>query len=80
VPSLVGGQIHKGLPLATVNSPRQPQFDRLVQSAVRIRMVGANPHPKMTALASLSGRVNYLIGMAREVSSRCADIRVCVDE
>ncbi len=62
--SLVGGQIHKGPELAkvTVNPPRQPQADRLVESAVRIRMVGANPHPGMTALEPLAGRVNYLIG------------------
>src|ERR1700678_4442088 len=42
--------------------PRQPQPDRLVQSAVRIRMAGANRHPEMTALEPLPGRVNYLIG------------------
>ena len=60
--SLVGGEIHKGPKLATVNPPRQPQPDRLVQSAVRIRMAGANRHPEMTALEPLPGRVNYLIG------------------
>jgi len=60
--SLVGGVIHKGPIAAMVNPPRQPQADRLVESAVRIRMVGANPHPAMTALEPLPGRVNYLIG------------------
>ncbi len=60
--SLVGGEIHKGPMTATVNPPRQPQADCLVESAVRIRMVGANPHPAMHALEPLPGRVNYLIG------------------
>lgn len=60
--SLVGGEIHQGPALATVNPPRQPQADRLVESAVRIRMVGANPHPRMNAEEPLAGRVNYLIG------------------
>jgi hypothetical protein len=60
--SLVGGEIHKGPALAMVNPQRQTRADRLVESAGRIRMVGANPHPGMTALEPLAGRVNYLIG------------------
>ena len=61
--SMVGGRLHKGPTLAAkVDPPRQPQPDRLVESAVRIRMVGANPHPAMHALEPLPGRVNYLIG------------------
>ena len=42
------------------NQPTPP--DRLVESAVRIRLVGANPHPRFTVLDPLPGRVNYLIG------------------
>lgn len=57
--SMVGGRLHKGPTLAAkVDPPRQPQPDRLVESAVRIRMVGANPHPAMHALEPLPGRVN----------------------
>ena len=33
-----------------------------MESAVRIRLVGANPHPQFEALEPLPGRVNYLIG------------------
>ncbi len=36
--------------------------DRLVESAVRIRLIGANPHPRFTALDPLPARVNYLVG------------------
>ena len=58
--SLVGGRIHKGPTVATIDPPPPP--DRLVTSAVRIRMADANPHPQMNALDLLHGRVNYLIG------------------
>jgi hypothetical protein len=60
--SMVGGQIHKGPTIAMSNPPAKPDADRLVESAVRIRLVGANPHPKVTGLEPLPGRVNYLIG------------------
>ncbi len=60
--SMVGGQIHKGPNFAVSNPPSSPDADRLVESDVRIRLVGANPHPAVTGLEPLPGRVNYLIG------------------
>ena len=60
--TMVAGKIQKGQNFASVN-PRLPdKSDKLVESAVRIRMVGANPHPKMTGLDPLPGHVNYLVG------------------
>ncbi len=60
--TLVAGKIQKGQNFASVN-PRLPdKSDKLVESAVRIRMVGANPHPTMTGLDPLPARVNYLVG------------------
>lgn len=56
--SMVGGTIHKSPLLAS----SKLQAEKLVESAVRIRMVGANPHPKVTGLEPLPGRINYLIG------------------
>jgi len=58
VVSVVGGTIHKGPRLS--KSAKQP--DKLVKSNVRIRLVGANPHPEFEALEPLPGRVNYLTG------------------
>ena len=43
--SMVGGQIHKGPNFAMSNPPAKPDADKLVESDVRIRLVGANPHP-----------------------------------
>ena len=36
--------------------------DKLVESAVRIRLLGANQHPQFEASSRCAGRVNYLIG------------------
>src|SRR5579885_1577050 len=58
--TLVGGAIHKGPAAGLMPRPVPP--DRLVESAVRIRLLGANPHPQFTALDPLPGRVNYLVG------------------
>ena len=58
--SMVGGQIHKGNAFA--NSSVKADKDGLVESDVRIRLVGANPHPAVAGLEPLPGRVNYLIG------------------
>ena len=58
--SMVGGAIHKA-PRFVKQTPR-PAPDRLVESAVRIRLVGSNPHPEVDGLEQLPGRVNYLIG------------------
>jgi hypothetical protein len=58
--SLVGGNIHKGPGIGLVSQPLPP--DRLVESAVRIRLLGANPHPRITGLDPLQARVNYLVG------------------
>jgi len=60
--SMVGGQIHKGAAFAMSNPPAKPNEDRLVESDVRIRLVGANRHPEVTGLEPLPGRVNYMIG------------------
>ena len=48
--SLIAGHIRKGPTYATTNRPAPKDANRLIQSAVRIRMLGANPHPTMTGL------------------------------
>jgi hypothetical protein len=60
--SMVGGQIHKGPAFAMSNQSAKRDADRLVESDVRIRLVGANPRPEVTGLEPLPGRVNYMIG------------------
>src|SRR5277367_3241630 len=60
--TMVAGKIQKGQNFASVNPPRPGKSDKLLESAVRIRMVGANPHPAMTGLDPLPARVNYLVG------------------
>ncbi len=56
--TMVGGAIHKS---AAIQS-RVATTDKLVESAVRIRLVGANQHPQFEALDPLPGSVNYIIG------------------
>ena len=60
--------------------PGKPDADQLIESDVRIRMVGANPHPPVEGLEPLPGRVNYLIG-GRQVKwhTRHSDIRARED-
>ena len=58
VVTIVGGSIRKNSPTAKVLA----KSAGLVESAVRIRLVGANPHPAFEALDPLAGRVNYLVG------------------
>src|SRR5271154_5219725 len=60
--TMIAGKIQKGQNFASVNPPKPGKSDKLVESAVRIRMVGANPHPTMTGLDPLKARVNYLVG------------------
>src|SRR5215469_9321780 len=60
--TMIGGQIRKGPEFRTVNPPVPDDSNRLVESAVRIRMLGANPHPAMTGLDPLPVHVNYLVG------------------
>jgi hypothetical protein len=60
--SMIAGPINKRPGFATTNPPAPKDATRLVQAAVRIRMIGANPHPAMTGLEPLPGRVNYLVG------------------
>src|SRR5271168_142493 len=60
--TMVAGKIQKGQNFASANPPRPDKSDKLVESAVRIRMVGANPHPTMSGLDPLKARVNYLVG------------------
>ena len=60
--TMVAGKIQKGQNFASANPPLPAKSGKLVESAVRIRMVGANPHPLMTGLDPLPARVNYLVG------------------
>ena len=57
--AMVGGELRR--PPAIAAAGRKDRA-RMVRSAVRIRMIGANPHPAMTGLDPLPGQVNYLIG------------------
>src|SRR5208282_6284426 len=59
--SLIGGEIHKG-PIPQGFIPNSDGETKLTESAVRVRLVGANPHPEVVGLEPLPGRVNYLIG------------------
>lgn len=56
--TMVGGSIHKRAAVLSQTATK----DKLVESAIRIRLVGANTHPQFEALERLPGRVNYLIG------------------
>jgi hypothetical protein len=63
--SLIGGDMHKGpLPAGVVG--RKPPETRMTESAVRVRLIGANPHPVVEGLEPLPGRVNYLIGEQKD--------------
>jgi hypothetical protein len=58
--SLIGGAMHKSpLPEGFLGEKDET---RLTESAVRVRLIGANPHPEVEGLEPLPGRVNYLIG------------------
>ena len=57
--TLVGGSANRGR--TAVQSPPALK-NKLIESAIRIRLVGANTHPQFEALDPLPGRVNYLIG------------------
>ena len=61
--SMVGGRVHHGSEIATVKAAAgtMPE-EKLVASAVRIKMIGANPKPEVTGLEPLPGKINYLIG------------------
>src|SRR5271163_1296242 len=58
--SLVGGRLHQ-----RARSSARIDDTRLTQSAVRVRLAGANEHPEVEGLEPLAGRVNYLIGDKR---------------
>jgi len=58
--TLVGGALRKGPGAGLISKPLPP--DRLVESAVRIRLIGASPHPHFSGLDPLPARVNYLVG------------------
>ncbi|MGD0117623.1 MAG: hypothetical protein ABSD30_06140 [Candidatus Binatus sp.] len=55
--SLVGGRLDK-----SARSFGHRDDSGLSESAVRVRLAGANPHPAVEGLARLPGRVNYLVG------------------
>src|SRR5436853_1109070 len=42
--------------------PRLAQPEKITQTVVRMKLVGANPKPKVAGLVELPGRVNYFIG------------------
>jgi hypothetical protein len=58
--SLIGGELRKS-PLAKALSVKS-RDTHLTESAVRVRMIGANSHPEVEGLEPLPGRVNYMIG------------------
>jgi hypothetical protein len=55
--SIVGGEWHKGPMEAALPASMQRQT-HLTESAVRVRMIGANAHPEVEGLEPLPGRVN----------------------
>jgi hypothetical protein len=59
--SLIGGEFHKG-PMPEGFPYKSGGVTKLTESAVRVRLVGANPNPQVEGLEPLPGRVNYLIG------------------
>ncbi len=59
--SMIGGEFHKG-PMPKGFPYKADGNTNLTESAVRVRMVGANQHPEVEGLQPLPGRVNYLIG------------------
>ena len=59
--SMIGGEFHKG-PMPKGFPYKADGDTNLTESAVRVRMVGANQHPEVEGLEPLPGRVNYLIG------------------
>ena len=59
--SLIGGEFHKG-PMPAGFPYKSGGETNLTESAVRVRLVGANQHPQVDGLEPLPGRVNYLIG------------------
>ena len=58
--SLIGGELNKGT-LPNGFLPGTTAETKQTQSAVRVRLVGANPHRQAEGLERLQGRVNYLI-------------------
>ena len=72
--SMIGGEFHKG-PMPKGFPYKADGDTNLTESAVRVRMVGANQHPEVEGLEPLPGRVNYLIGEAEELASRHPDLR-----
>lgn len=59
--SMIGGEFHKG-PMPAGFPYKAGGETKLTESAVRVRLVGANQHPQVEGLEPLPGRVNYLIG------------------
>src|SRR5579862_1196374 len=63
--SLIGGEFHKG-PMPAGFPYKAGGVTNLTESAVRVRLVGANPHPQVEGLEPLPGRVNYLVGAEKD--------------
>lgn len=60
--SMIGGVLDKSpYPIRLDGTPYE-DHTALNESAVRIKLVGANPHPQIAGEGALSGKVNYLVG------------------
>jgi hypothetical protein len=60
--SMIGGVLDKSpYPIRIDGTPFEDQT-HLNESAVRIKLAGANPHPAVVGEGALPGKVNYLIG------------------
>jgi hypothetical protein len=61
--SIVGGELSPShTPMGAVTAKSDDSQHQLVESAVRVRMVGASSNARFEGIDPLPGRVNYLIG------------------
>jgi hypothetical protein len=62
--SLISGEMNQRAPAGRLTVAHDGET-KLTESAVRARLVGANPHPEVEGLEPLPARVNCLIGERR---------------
>ncbi|MGA9722301.1 MAG: hypothetical protein WBQ86_07605, partial [Candidatus Binatus sp.] len=60
--SMIGGEMDKSPYPIRLDGKPFVDHTNLNESAVRIRLIGANPHPEVAGESELRARVNYLIG------------------